>query len=169
MAIPSLLKAYALFVDGRGYAGKADIELPTLSITTEEYAAGGMAGKIKVDMGLVEAIDLKFTLYEYDKDLIKLWGLVDGSAVRITARGAEQSDDGQATKPIRVEVEGQFHELGMGSWEAGSKASMECTVNARNYKLIVDGETVVEIDAERMVRKIGGTDQMQALRGAIGV
>jgi P2 family phage contractile tail tube protein len=169
MAIPSVLKAYACFVDGRGYAGKADVELPELGIVTEEYAAGGMSGKIKLDMGLVEAIDAKFTLYEYSADVIKLWGLVDGSRVPLVFRGAALGDDGAEATPIKVTLRGQMHVLNGGSWEAGAKAQMECTVNCRSYKLEVGGQTVIEIDAERMIRVVGGTDQMAALRGAIGL
>lgn len=169
MAIPSVLKAYSLFVDSRGYAGKADLELPELSIVTEEYAAGGMAAKVKLDMGLVEAIDAKFTLYDYDPRIIAQWGLASGNSVPLTFRGAKQSDDGGPPVPIKVTMVGQLQTLGMGSWEAGAKTSMECTVNCRSYKLTIGGETVIEIDAEKMVRIIGGRDQMAALRGAIGL
>ncbi|WP_296699750.1 phage major tail tube protein [Thiocapsa sp. UBA6158] len=169
MAIPSVLKAYSLFVDGRGYAGKADVELPELGIVTEEYAAGGMSGKVKLDMGLVEALDAKFTLYEYSPDVIKMWGLVDGGRVPLVFRGAAMADDGAEATPIKATMRGQMHVLNGGSWEAGSKAKMECTVNCRSYKLEVGGQTVIEIDAERMIRVVGGTDQMAALRGAIGL
>jgi P2 family phage contractile tail tube protein len=169
MAIPSVLKAYSLFVDGRGYAGKADLQLPELSVTTEEYAAGGMAGKIKLDMGLVEAIDCTFTLYEYAADVINQWGLASGSAVALVARGAMQSDSGGDPIPIKVTMRGQIQMAGFGSWEAGARTSLECTVNCRAYKLEINGATVIEIDAERMIRIVGGTDQMAALRGAIGM
>lgn len=169
MAIPSVLKAYSLFVDGRGYAGKADVELPELSIVTEEYAAGGMSGKIKLDMGLVEAVDAKFTLYDYEPDVIKQWGLINGNAVALTFRGAKQDDAGGAPVPIKVTCRGQLQMLGFGSWEAGAKTSLECTLNCRSYKLEVGGVTLIEIDAERMIRTVGGVDQMQSLRGAIGL
>jgi P2 family phage contractile tail tube protein len=169
MAIPSVLKAYSLFVDGRGYAGKADVELPELGIVTEEYAAGGMSGKVKLDMGLVEALDAKFTLYEYAPEILSLWGLVDGARVPLVFRGASLADDGADAVPIKVTMRGQMHVLSAGSWEAGAKTQMECTVNCRSYKLEVAGETVIEIDAERMVRIVGGVDQMAALRGAIGL
>lgn len=167
--IPSVLKAYSLFVDGRGYAGKADVTLPDLAVTTEEYAAGGMSAKVKLDMGLVEALDVKFTLYDYDPDILKQWGLADGGAVALTVRGAKQSDTGADAVPIKATMRGQLQMLGMGSWEAAAKTSMECTVNCRAYALEVGGETVIEIDAERMIRVVGGVDQMASLRGAIGL
>lgn len=169
MAIPSVLKAYSLFVDGRGYAGRADVELPELSITTEDYSAGGMSAKVKLDMGLVEALDAKFTLYDYEPAILRQWGLANGSAVVLVARGAKQDDGGGAPVPVKVTCRGQIQMAGFGSWEAGAKTSLEITLNCRAYKLEIGGETVIEIDAERMIRVVGGVDQMAALRGAIGV
>lgn len=168
MPLPNVLKAYSLSVDGRGYAGKADLELPTLSVVTEEYGHGGMSADVKVDMGKIAAIDVKFTLYEYSPEILKQWGLVDGSAVALVARGAMMSDAGEVT-PVKVSMRGQFHEVGFGTWEGAAKTSMECTVNCRAYSYEVAGETLIEIDAERMIRVINGVDQMAALRGAIGL
>lgn len=169
MAIPSILKAYSLFVDGRGYAGKADLTLPDLNLVTEDYAAGGMSARIKLDMGLVEAIDAKFTLFDYDPAILQLWGLINGNAVALVFRGAMQDDGGGAPIPIKVTCRGQFQQLGMGQWQAGAKAQMECTVNCRSYKLEVGDAVQIEIDAERMIRTVGGTDQMANLRGVIGL
>lgn len=169
MAIPSVLKAYSLFVDGRGYAGKADLELPELSVTTEEHAAGGMSAKVKLDMGLIEAIDAKFTLYDYEPEILKQWGVVNGSGVALVFRGAKQNDAGDETVPLKVTMRGQLQTAGMGSWEGGSKTTMECTVNCRYYQLAINEEVLIEIDAENMTRVIGGVDQMAALRNAIGV
>jgi P2 family phage contractile tail tube protein len=145
------------------------VELPELGITTEEYAAGGMSAKVKLDMDLVEAIDAKFTLYDYEPEVLKLWDLVDGSAVALVFRGAKQDDGGGDPGSIKVTCRRQMHMAGFGSWEAGAKTSLDCTVNCRAYKLEVGGETLIEIDAERMIRTVGGVDQMAALRGAIGV
>ena len=37
------------------------------------------------------------------------------------------------------------------------------------YKLTIDEEELIEIDAINLVRKVGGTDQMEAIRAAIGL
>lgn len=168
MALPKVLKAYQCSIDGRGYAGKADVTLPDLSVVTEEYAAGGMSAKVKLDMGLIESLDAKFTLYEYAPEVLALWGLVDGGRVPLVFRGGALGDSGD-TQQIKVSMRGQIHVVSGGSWTAGAKAQMECTLNCRSYKLEIDGVTLIEIDAERMVRVIGGVDQMAALRGMIGV
>lgn len=167
--IPSVLKAYALFVDGKHYAGKADVTPPEITVTTEEYSAGGLSAKVKLDMGLIEAMDAKFTLYDYEPSILKQVGLINGNAVDLVFRGAKQNDTGDAPVPIKVSCSGQIQMANMGDWQAGSKTSLECTLNCRSYKLDIGGDTVIDIDAELMTRYIGGVDQMAALRGAIGL
>jgi len=171
MPIPSLIKAYNVFVDGRHYAGKAECEPPGLEITTEDYAAGGMSGVAKVDMGRVEAIDLKFTLYEYNADVLSQWGLIDGRAAVVTLRAAQIDDRAETPMPVVIEAEGQIHQMSPGSWESGKKdaSKLEFTMNCRSYKLTVNGTVAVEIDVERMIRIVNGTDQMAVLRGLIGL
>jgi uncharacterized protein len=168
MAIPNFLKGYSLFVDGIGYAGKADVTLPDLKVVTEEHAAGGMSAKVKVDMGMVEALDAKFKIYEYSPAIIGLWGRLDASATQIVFRGAEVDESGNVV-PVKVTMRGQIQEVGMGEVSAGSKTQMDCTASLRYYRLDHGGATVVEIDAERMIRSVGGSDQMAAIRGAIGL
>jgi P2 family phage contractile tail tube protein len=169
MAIPSVLKAYSLFIDGRGYAGKADVTLPDLKVVTDDYAAGGMSARIKLDLGLVESLDAKFTLYDYDPVVLAQWGLINGNAVALVFRGAMQDDNGNAPVQIKVTCSGQFQEASFGQWQAGSKSQLDGSVNCRSYKLEIGGATIIEIDAERMIRTVGGTDQMAALRGLIGL
>ena len=48
-----ILKNFNLFVDGRGYAGKAEeVTPPKLTIKTEEFRGGGMDVPAAVDMGM---------------------------------------------------------------------------------------------------------------------
>ena len=42
-------------------------------------------------------------------------------------------------------------------------------VAARYYKLAINEEELVEIDAVNLVRKVGGVDQMAEFRAASGV
>ena len=42
-------------------------------------------------------------------------------------------------------------------------------VAARYYKLAINEEELIEIDAVNLVRKVGGVDQMAEIRAAIGL
>lgn len=165
---PRVLKNFNLFVDGRGYAGRVDeLELPTLTVKTEEHRAGGMDSPIAIDMG-TEALEASFTMADYDADLLKLWGLSDGNAVQVTARGALQRD-GEDAVPVVVNLRGAITQTEPGGWTAGEKATPGFTLAARYYRLTIDGEDVIEIDVENMVRTVGGVDQLAGIRAAIGL
>ncbi len=165
--IPKILKNFNAFVDGRGYAGRVDeITLPKLTIKTEEHRAGGMDVPVEIDMGM-EKLEAELTFAEYDVELFRLFGLIDGNAVSLTLRGAIQAD-GEA-EPIIVNLRGSFREVDAGTWKAGDKATLKCMVAVRYYRLTINGDSVIEIDAENMIRIIGGEDQMATIRQAIGI
>lgn len=167
MAIPKTLRNFTAFVDGRGQAGKVEeIELPKLTLKTEEWRGGGMDAPIEVDLGM-EKIEATLTFVEYDRELFKLFGLADGNRVGLTLRGAVQAD-GQAEAVI-VTLRGQVKELDSGSWKAGDQANLKMAVAARYYKLEINGQEVIEIDTENMIRKIGGIDQLASQRQALAV
>lgn len=165
--IPKILKNFNVTVDGRGYAGRIDeVVLPTLTIQTEEHRAGGMDAPVDIDLGM-EKLEAEMTFAEYDLELFRLFGLVDGNAVSVTLRGAIQSS-GEA-EPVVINLRGSFKELDAGTWKAGDKATLKCMITARYYKLNINGEDIIEIDAENMVRVINGVDQLASVRSAIGI
>lgn len=166
--LPSILKNWVLFVDGRGYAGRCDeLELPTLSIQTEEHRAGGMDAPAEIDMGM-DAMEATWTMADYDPNLVSLFGLADGRAVQVTARGAMQRD-GEAVIPVIATMRGQIKEFGPGTWQAGEKTQPEYTMALRYYRLEIGGTITIEIDVDNMIRRIGGRDQMEQIRAAIGI
>lgn len=161
------LKNFNLFVDGRGYAGRAEeVSPPKLSIKTEELRAGGMDAPISIDMGM-EKLEASFSLVEYDPEILKQFGVVSGNAVQLTLRGALTDDE--TTSPMIIKLQGMFTEVDMGKFKAGDKATMQCTVACRYYSLEIDGQKVVEIDVDNMTRIIDGTDTLAEIRSALGL
>ena len=166
MGLPSVLKNFNLFVDGRGYAGKVDeVELPKLTIKTEEYRAGGMDAPVEIDMGM-EKLECSFTLSEYDPALFAMWGLVPGGWVNVTLRGAMDKDG--IVEPVVVSVTGRWKEIDMGTWKAGEIAKLKVQVSARFYQLMIGARAAVHIDVENMVRVVDGVDQLLGMRMALG-
>ena len=165
--IQKILKNFNLFIDGRGYAGKCDeVNPPKLNIKAEEYRAGGLDAPIPIDMGM-EKLEASFTLSEYDKDVLKQFGLISGNAVQITLRGALQDDE--TTSPIIIKLRGMYTEMDMGKFSAGEKGTLACTIACRYYSLEIDGEQLIEVDIDNMTRIIGGVDKMVEIRDAIGI
>jgi P2 family phage contractile tail tube protein len=109
-----VLKNFALFVDGRGYAGRVDeVTLPKLTLKTEEHRAGGMDAPVELDMGM-EKLECELTLAEYDSELFKLFGLATGAPVRVTLRGGLDGEAGAVT-PCVVTLTGAWRELDLGA------------------------------------------------------
>jgi len=168
MSIPSVLKNFNLFVDGRGKAGvAAEINLPKLTLKTDEHLAGGMDVPVDIDLGM-EKLTTDFTLNEYSPDTLKLFGLADGASTPLTFRGAVTGDAGVIV-PVVVSMRGMLTEVDPGTAKVGEKTAVKFTASLRYYKLTYDGNDIHEIDADNMKRIIGGVDQLEAERAAIGL
>ena len=158
----------ALFIDGRGYAGNVEeLTLPKLTLKTEEFRGGGMDAPIEIDMGM-EKLECDFTLTRFDKQVLKLFGVVPGKLIPLTVRGALVSVSGEQVSVI-VTMQGIIREMELGSWKPGEKATLKFMVGLSYYKLVQGGEIIHEIDIPNMVRTIGGVDQLAAMRIALGI
>ncbi|MFP3035849.1 MAG: phage major tail tube protein [Wolbachia sp.] len=61
-----------------------------------------------------------------------------------------------------------FKELDFGDWKPAEKATLKRVVDAHYYKFTIDGNELIEIDAENMIRKINGIEQMALLQTVLG-
>ncbi len=166
--LDDVLKNMSLFVNTRGYAGNVEeLVLPKLTLKTEEFRNGGMDAPMEVELGM-EKLECEFTLTKFDREALRLFGVLDGQPIPLTVRGAVVSDNG-TTVPVIVNLQGFIRELDFGSWKAGDKATLKFMVSLRYYKLTHGGEVLHEIDIPNMVRTINGVDQLASQRAALGV
>lgn len=165
---PRLLKNMNLFVDGRGFAGRIDeIELPKLTLKTEEHRAGGMDLPVEVELGM-EKLESTFTISDYDPEVFRLFGLLDAENVQLTIRGAIQKQ-GESVQPVTVNLRGGWKEIDSGTWKPGDKSTLKVAVAVSYFKLAIDGNEIIEVDALNLVRRVGSRDQMADIRSAIGL
>lgn len=166
--IVNVLKNVNLFVDGRGYAGQVmEANLPKLTIKMEEHRDGGMDAPAEIDMGM-EKLECDFSTSNVDPELLRSWGLAPGSLVPVTFRGALESEDGTVA-PVTCQVRGQVKEIDHGTWKPGEKVPLKCAMAVRYYKYEHDGQVLVEIDVDNMIRNINGTDRLAEQRAALGI
>lgn len=164
---PKVLQGFNVFVDGRGYAGKAtEVVLPKLTVQAEEFRAGGMDAPVELDLGM-EKLECTFTLGDYSPDAIRYFGLGHNDEVAVTFRGALGLGDGLVV-PVAVQCRGMVKELDNGSWKPGEKLEQKYSVALKYYRYSQAGETIHEIDVENMTRVINGKDMLLAARAAIG-
>ena len=165
MGIPSVLKNWNCFVNGKGYQGLCDeAELPEIKFKMEEHRAGGMDAPIELEMGQ-ELMTGKLTFAEYSPDIIS--ALLSGS--RIQLRGALVNDQTKATTAVIVELGARFKSFTPGSWKAGDKATGEHEIAIDYYRWNQGGVDLFEIDPVNMIRRFGGVDTLAAQRSALGL
>lgn len=170
MKLPEKLKGFNLFVEGQGYAGRVEeMTLPKLTRKMEEFRAGGMDSPVEIDMG-GEKLEAEYTLAEYSPDVIKMFGLTDVAGVPARFKGAVRRDDG-SDEEIAVEIllRGRHREIDMGNWKAGDVNTMKMSIAVSYYKLMHNGETLVEIDVPNLVYNVGGQDVLKSRRQALAI
>lgn len=168
MAARDVRKNFNLFVDGRGYAGQADeFNPPKLSLQTEEFRAGGMDAPIDVTMGMNKLV-CDFSLKAYDRHVLALFGVTEGSRVPLTVREALESYDGTVT-PVVHTVRGKITELDPGTSKPGELPPLKATMSLTYYKMQHGDRVIHEIDVENMVRVIDGVDVLAGIRAALGL
>lgn len=169
MSLPKKLKKFNLFNDGHSYLGEIDeIVLPKLTAKMEEWRAGGMDIPVDVDFGM-EKLTMESTVGGYMKQVFQQFGLLKVDGVLLRFAGGLQAEDSDQVVPCEVIVRGRHSEIDPGTAKAGEDTSVKFTSSLSYYKLILDGEVLVEIDALNMVKKINGEDRMEPFRRALGI
>jgi P2 family phage contractile tail tube protein len=168
MAARDVRKNLNLFVDGRGMAGQVEeFNPPKLSLKLEEFRAGGMDVPIELTMGM-EKLNADFSLISYDKNVLALFGVAEGSTVPFVAREALESFDGTVT-PVIHTMRGKIKEMDPGTSKSGDKPMLKISMSLAYYKLQHGDTVVLEIDVENMIRIVNGVDVLSSQRAALGI
>lgn len=169
MGLPRVLKRFNIFMDGANYVGETEeITLPTLKRKMEEHRSGGMPGPIKIDLGQ-DAIELEWKAAGFIVEQYKAYGAVKHDKVLVRFAGGIQADDSEDVQSIEVTVRGRAEEINPGSAKAGDKTQQTMKMACSYYKLVVDGETIIEIDMVNMIEIINGEDRAAKWRSALGI
>lgn len=171
MALPRKLKHLNIFVDGDNWIGVAEEFTPAkLSMKTEEYRGGGMPGSVEINMGLDGgALNTEFTFGGYEAALLKKMHAAKIDAVLVRFAGSFQRDDTGEVVPVEIVQRGRIKEIDSGNMKTGDNTQMKVSMLNTYYKVIVNGEELVEIDIVNMIHKVNGVDMMEAHRKAIGL
>lgn len=168
MTARDIRKSFNAFVDGRGYAGQVrEFNPPKLALKVEEFRAGGMDIPIDVTMGM-EKLVADFSLTAYDRNVLSLFGLREGNQVPFVLREHLESHDG-TEKTVVHTMRGKITGFDPGTSSGAELSLLKVDMSLAYYKLVHDGVTVIEIDAENMVRIINGVDQLAGQRASLGI
>lgn len=169
MSLPRVLKNFIVFNDGNAYLGEVpEATPPKLSRKMEDYRAGGMNGPIGIDLGM-EAMEFEWTAAGYMKSLLTQWGAPTHDAVLLRFNGAIQADDTGEVQALEIVMRGRHKEIDSGNAKAGEKTEIKVKSSLSYYKLVIDGDVVMEIDFVNMIEVVGGVDRMAQIRQALGL
>ncbi len=168
MAVNNFLRKFVVYVDGFGKVGDCDgATLPKLNLKMDEYRGGGMDVPVEVDLGM-EKLEFQFTRTAIDDQVIDKFGLYPGQNKAFTLRGSLASQDGTSAAVIG-HMRGTLKSVDMGDFRAGEKMQVTFMVTLDYYKLIKGDRTLIEIDIENCRRVVGGVDQLEKDRIALGL
>lgn len=168
MAIQDIRKYFSMFVDGRGYAGKAEeLNPPKLSLKMQEFQGGGMFAPVEITTGL-EKLEADFTLFSFDLNILSSMGVVEGTEITTVAREVLEDHDGTQTGVVHT-LRGKVKELDMGTVKPGEPAKLKVSLALSYYKLQHGGSTPVEIDVVNMVFARNGVDALANVRALLGI
>ena len=165
MPFPRTIRNYNAFMDGGSFAGLVTkASLPELALSTADFRGGGMDGSVAIDMGQ-EAMAAELEFKEWSRAALTRWA----RPTRLVLRAGEMGEDDFEATPLVFTLGGRVTKQVGGDLQGGQESLLTLTWNVTYFRVERDGETLTEIDVERAVRIVDGTDQLAALRRAMGV
>lgn len=166
--LPYTLYRFNTFIDGDSYLGETEsVDLPKISRQMEKYRSGGMAGNVNIDLGQ-EDMESAINFGGVVRRALSKYGAATVDGVQLRWVGSFKSGSTAVPQAVECTMRGRFQEFEMGSQKAGSKTEKKSKFPVSYYKLVIDGETVFEIDMIAGVCVVDGVDIDAVHRAIIG-
>jgi len=165
MAYPRPIRSYNASIDGGGYFGRVETAtLPNLQLQTEEFRGAGMDIPVAVDMGM-QAMTAELAFQTWSPELFSHFG----TRTSLVLTPASMGEDSFDADSHRFTLRGRWSGLEPGQVQQGSKSLLTLTCSVDRFKYEQNDEELIFIDNENAVRRIGGVDQLEGLRRAMGI
>ena len=162
-----ILQRFVVSVDGFGKAGSGEkCSLPKIKKKMESYRGGGMIASRKYALGY-EEFSFELELSAVDPQVIKQSAFLIKKDVGFSVRGFLDGD-GNAKHTVYLAMRGEVEENDFGSWEAGKKTVMKVKVALQSCKMVMDGETLFDIDVANDALNFAETDIGAVITAALG-
>lgn len=159
-----------VFIDGYSFLGKArEVRLPTVNIENTEHRPLGTFGTV----GLPQGVGRMEMSIIFDHFEAAAWKRMDPfKPVNLTFRAAQQEYDPSSgivrTKQVRIYARGTFASGEAGNVTAAEGGQRTITLSLLYYKLVIDSETICEIDPVNNIYIVNGQDVLASVRAVIG-
>jgi P2 family phage contractile tail tube protein len=168
MGLPHTLIRFNTFIDGDTFLGETEeVELPELSRKMEDFQAGGMGGPVKLDFGN-EGLKAGIKFGGLVRRALSRYAAATVDAVQLRWVGAYKSGSDPLPLAVEVTMRGRFQKISFGTQKAGDKSEQKQDFEISYYKMVVNGETMIEIDQVAGITVVNGVDTDAAYRAIIG-
>lgn len=166
--LPFTLYRFNTFINGESFLGETEeLELPKFSRNMESFRAGGMGGPVKLDMGN-EEMEASIKFGGLVRRALSHYGAATVDGVQLRWVGSYKSGSTATPQAVEVTMRGRFQEIDFGTQKAGDKSEQKSKFPISYIKLVIDGQTVIEIDQIAGVTVVDGVDIDAAHRAIIG-
>lgn len=160
-----------VYLKGVSYMGRAEeITLPEISPKMVDHKALGMVGEIELPAGL-QKMSAKIKWNAIYPDVMKLAHNVF-EAVQLEVRcNIETYEGGTRTnqQPAVIFLTGTWKKSGGLSFKPQDNVEIENELNVSAYKMIVNGEEIIEVDVMSNIWRVNGIDQLSKYRQSLGL
>jgi len=169
----NVLKDANFYIEGQDYLGKGEIKLPKVTHKTVEHDAMGISGAVEIPLpGITDKLEGNIKFKSYDKNALKRIYNAQ-QAQQIEVYGSVQRYNPQngiiEEIPVKATIKAFFKEIDTPEFKKAQNEGAECAYSAIYYKLVVDGEEVVEIDKFNYIYRVDGEDLLETTRANLGM
>ena len=162
---------FRAYNDGNDLLGVTDVQLPSLDAMTETVKGAGIAGE--VDSPVLGHFGSMETVLNWRTISKPGMNLASQKGVSLDLRGAQQFYDPEKSeyvvKAVKCVIRGVPKKTELGKLDVGTTTGSSNTIETNYIKVIIAGETVLEVDKYNYISNIGGTDYLADVREALGL
>jgi P2 family phage contractile tail tube protein len=160
-----------IYVDGQSFLGRAEeVNLPDIKHMLSEHKALGMMGKVELWSG-IDKLEAKIKWNSFYSDVFKKFAnpfktlnlQVRSSLETYTSQGRS------AQEPVVVYLTGMSKNMPTGNYKQHDNVELESNLTVTYVKLVIGGETVMEVDVLANIFKVDGQDIQAQYRANLGI
>lgn len=169
--VPEKIINGKVYKDGYDQLGIADVKLPSLDSISEKIKGFGIAGEVdSPTLGHFGSMTVQFNFRVVTGDLITL---CEQKAHELDIRAAKQEYDAGSGEysvgALRVSLRATPKKTDLGKLDQGKPSDSSLDMEVIYMNIMIDGDSVLELDKYNFIYKVNGVDQLEDVRSALGM
>lgn len=160
-----------IYADGANLLGKADeMDLPTVKAKQAAHSPMGTMGELEYPSGF-EKMEAKIKWNSYYPEVMKKFSNIYQSVKLQVRFSIEQYEGGSRTGQIPgiAYITCRSNDIAGGKFKSKDNVELETNLSVTYYKLELNGEEIIEFDAEANIYIVDGVDLLATYRSHLGI